>query len=95
VAGTKGAYQTRIRPLLSWCPWLGQNVRFIVLGVTAVAGWPAGLMWITVLPMNLIVVALVGEQERRAGAILRGEPLAAPPSPPTPPTPPAVPIGGN
>jgi phosphatidylglycerophosphate synthase len=94
-AGTKAAYQTRIRPLLSWCPWVGQNVRFIVLGVTAVAGWPAGLLWITVLPMNLIAMALVGEQERRAGAILRGEALAAPPSPPTPPTPPAVPIGGN
>jgi phosphatidylglycerophosphate synthase len=93
--GTTVAYQTRIRPLLFWCQWLGQNVRFIVLGVTAVAGWPAGLLWITVIPMNLIVVALVGEQERRAGAILRGEALAAPPSPPTPPTPPAVPIGGN
>jgi hypothetical protein len=65
------------------------------LGVTAVAGWPAGLLWITVLPMNLITVALVTEQERRAGAILRGEALAAPPSPPSPPTPPAVPIGGN
>ena len=88
-------YRARLQPLLSWCPWLGQNIRFIVLGVTAVAGWPAGLLWITVLPMNLITVALVSEQERRAGAILRGEALAAPPSPASPPTPPAVPIGGN
>jgi phosphatidylglycerophosphate synthase len=89
------AYRQRMLPLLSWCPWLGQNFRFIVLGITAVAGWPAGLLWITALPMNIIMVAIIGEQERRAGAILRGETVAAPSTPPSPPTPPVVPIGGN
>jgi phosphatidylglycerophosphate synthase len=93
--GGAAAYRERILPLLSWCPWLGQNVRFIVLGVTAVAGWPAGLLWVTVLPMNVIMAAIVGEQERRAGAILRGDMATVPPTPPNPPTPPAVPIGGN
>jgi hypothetical protein len=93
--GVTTAYRERLLPLLSWCPWLGQNIRFIVLGITAVAGWPAGLLWITVVPMNIIMAVIVGEQERRAGAILRGDLVAAPPVPPNPPTPPAVPIGGN
>lgn len=93
--GVTAAYRERMLPLLSWCPWLGQNIRFIVLGITAVAGWPAGLLWITAVPMNIIMTVIIGEQERRAGAILRGEMVAAPPVPPGPPAPPAVPIGGN
>ena len=39
--GVMAAYRERMLPLLSWCPWLGQNIRFIVLGITAVAGWPS------------------------------------------------------
>lgn len=85
-------YRARVTPLLAWCPWLGQNIRFIVLGVTAVAGWPAGLLWATVLPMNAMLIALVTAQERRAAQLLRSALLVTPPSPPTPP---AVPIGGD
>ena len=86
------AYRARVAPLLSWCAWLGQNIRFIILGVTAVAGWPAGLLWATILPMNALLIALVAAQERRAGELLRSERLAVSPSQPSPP---AVPIGGD
>jgi phosphatidylglycerophosphate synthase len=86
------AYRARVAPLLAWCAWLGQNIRFIVLGVTAVAGWPAGLLWVTILPMNAVLIGLVAAQERRAGALLRSGSLASSPAPPTSP---AVPIGSD
>jgi len=86
------AYRARMSPLLSWCAWLGQNIRFIVLGVTAVAGWPAGLLWVTILPMNAILIALIVAQERRAGALLRAGLLTPSPRPPAPPV---APIGGD
>ena len=60
------AYRTEARPLVRHCAWLGQNFRFLVLGVTAVAGWPAGLLWFTVLPMNAVLLWLRGAQERAA-----------------------------
>jgi hypothetical protein len=65
------AYRAEVTPLLSQCAWLGQNIRFIILGVTAVAGWPAGLLWITVVPMNLMLLWLVRAQERGADRALR------------------------
>ena len=56
--------------MLSHCAWLGQNFRFIVLGVTAIAGWPAGLLWITLVPMNAVLLWLLRAQERGADSAL-------------------------
>ena len=64
------AYRAEVAPLLGQCAWLGQNFRFIILGVTAVAGWPAGLLWITLVPMNAILIWLVRAQERGADRAL-------------------------
>jgi CDP-alcohol phosphatidyltransferase len=96
-------YRASVAPLLPQCAWLGQNIRFIVLGVTAVAGWPAGLLWVTALPMNAILLGLLTAQERRAAQVLHGELRTVSPAPtqplspstPSPPTPPAVAIGGD
>lgn len=95
-------YRASMKPVLGECAWLGQNIRFIVLGATAVAGWPAGLLWITILPMNAILFGLVRAQERRADRVLRTESLAASPtppplssSPPSSPPPPVVAVGGG
>ncbi len=59
-------YRARIAPVVRRCAWLGQNLRFVVLGVTAIAGWPAGLAWCTIGPMNVVLVWLLQAQERGA-----------------------------
>ncbi len=66
-----GYYRAEVAPLLRHCAWLGQNFRFIILGVTAVAGWPAGLLWMTIAPMNAILLWLIHAQERGADNALR------------------------
>jgi CDP-alcohol phosphatidyltransferase len=86
------AYRSETLPLVRQCAWLGQNFRFLVLGVTAVAGWPAGLLWFTVLPMNAVLLWLRRAQERGA-ACVQHVVLSA--SRPTPPAAPALAIGGE
>jgi hypothetical protein len=54
-------------------------MRFLLLAVTVVPGWPAGFFWLTVGPLNLILLALVVGQERTARAMLR---VVAAPAPP-------------
>lgn len=71
-------YRARVTPVVRQCAWLGQNLRFIVLGVTAVAGWPAGLLWITIGPMNVFLVWLLSAQERGAGRVLHAAGVSAP-----------------
>ncbi len=65
------AYCARLEPLVPRCAWIGQNVRFLLLALTAVPGWPAGFFWITVLPFNLALAMLTLAQERGAAALLR------------------------
>jgi signal transduction histidine kinase len=76
-------YRARIAPVVQHCAWLGQNFRFVILGVTAVAGWPAGLLWCTVGPMNVVLVWLLRAQERGARRALQAAELAGAGSPPT------------
>lgn len=66
-------YYDRMSWLVPPCAWIGQNIRFLLLAVTAVWGWPAGFFWLTILPLNAILVSLVLTQERRAAALLRRE----------------------
>jgi hypothetical protein len=66
-------YGQRMSGLVPPCAWIGQNIRFLLLAVTAVPGWPAGYFWLTILPLNTFLVILVLVQERRAAALLRWE----------------------
>jgi phosphatidylglycerophosphate synthase len=86
------AYRAETLSLVRQCAWLGQNFRFLVLGVTAVAGWPAGLLWITVLPMNAVLIWLRRGQERGAERVQR---VAMSVSRPAPVVAPARAIGGE
>lgn len=79
-------YRGTLRQLLPWCAGLGQNLRFLVLGATAIAGWPAGLLWVTVIPMNLLAAALVLAQEHRAARVLDALRWRTVPPAPAPPT---------
>jgi phosphatidylglycerophosphate synthase len=85
------AYRVRTAPLLRPCVWLGQNIRFIILGLTATLGWPAGLLWISLGPMNVLLIWLVREQERVASGVMHADGTTRP----VPPAPPAVAVGGD
>ncbi|MFL5576936.1 MAG: CDP-alcohol phosphatidyltransferase family protein [Gemmatimonadaceae bacterium] len=73
VERARAAYRARARGVVRQSAWLGQNIRFALVGVPAVLGWPAGFLWLTLLPLNAVLVALVRTQERRAARLLAGE----------------------
>ena len=58
------------RPVVRQCTWIGQNIRFLLLALTVVPGYPAAFFWVTLLPMSGILVAIVVVHERHAASIL-------------------------
>ena len=56
-------YLEHAAPLLGRCVWLGQNVRWLLILLTVVPGWPAAMLWITVLPLNLVLFVFVWDAE--------------------------------
>jgi CDP-alcohol phosphatidyltransferase-like enzyme len=79
-AVARAAYRQRVSPWLGVCAWLGQNIRFVLVAATCIAGWPAGALWVTAVPMNAILVALVFGQERATARVVAtaSPPVAAP-----------------
>ena len=66
----RAAYRERQQPLLPLCSWLGQNIRFALLGLAGVAGHPSAYLWTEVLAMNLILfVVLLPSHETNSGAL--------------------------
>lgn len=66
----RAAYRERQQPLLPLCAWLGQNIRFVLLGVAAVAGYPSAYLWTEVLAMNLVLfVVLLPMHEHNSAAL--------------------------
>jgi phosphatidylglycerophosphate synthase len=57
-------------PVVRQCAWIGQNIRFLLLAVTVVPGHPEAFLWITLVPMSLVLVAILVVHERRAASIL-------------------------
>ena len=67
----RARYRERQQPLLPVCSWLGQNIRFALLGVAGVAGYPSAYLWTEVLAMNFILlVILVPTYEANSGALV-------------------------
>lgn len=66
-AAAREHYITRAAPLLGRCVWLGQNVRWLLVLLTVVPGWPAAMLWITVLPLNLVLFIFVWDAEHIEG----------------------------
>lgn len=64
-------YRARSAARVVRCAWIGQNMRFLLLALTVVPGWPAGFFWLTAVPLNLILLGLVHGQEREAREMLR------------------------
>jgi hypothetical protein len=66
----RAAYRDRQQSLLPLCSWLGQNIRFALLGLAAIAGHPSAFLWTEVLAMNLVLfVVLLPLHEANAGAL--------------------------
>ena len=62
-------YVERQTPLLALCPWLGQNIRFALIGITALAGHPAYYLWAEAAAMNVLFALLAVTHEWNATAL--------------------------
>lgn len=63
-------YEQRLRPLLWWCAWLGQNFRFLLLAVAAIDARPTLFPWITATALNAVLAGIILSQESQAAALL-------------------------
>src|SRR5207244_12242608 len=57
--GFRAEYSERQQLLLPLCSWLGQNIRFVLLGVAGLSGHIAAYLWTIAGPMSLLLVVLV------------------------------------
>ena len=64
------AYEQRLRPLLWWCAWLGQNFRFVLLALAAIDARPTLFPWITATALNAVLAGIILTQESQAAALL-------------------------
>ena len=64
------AYRESERSIVRQCAWLGQNIRFPLVGIPGILNIIAGFLWLTVVPLNLILVAILVLHERRARRVL-------------------------
>lgn len=62
-------YRTRQDAVLPLCAWLGQNIRFVVLGVAGLAGRPSAFLWTEAVWMSLVLVVLLWMHELNATAL--------------------------
>ena len=52
----RAAFQDAVRPLVRGAPWIAQNIRFALLALTVVPGWPMAMCWMTIAPLNALLV---------------------------------------
>src|SRR5256712_7607946 len=72
----RAEYRARQEVVLPLCAWLGQNIRFVLLGVAAVAAHISAFLWAEAVWMSLVLVALLWIHEGNAtalGDLLDGE----------------------
>ncbi len=65
----RAEYRERQQPLLPLCSWLGQNIRFALVGLAAMAGRPSEYFWVEATAMNLVLVILLLVHEWNATAL--------------------------
>jgi len=59
-------YRKRQEPLLPLASWIGQNIRWALLGLAAVVGWPSLYLWAEVTALNLVLLGLLLAHESNA-----------------------------
>jgi len=67
--GFRAEYRARQEVVLPLCAWLGQNIRFVLLGVAAVAAHISAFLWVEAVWMSLLLVALLWIHEWNATAL--------------------------
>ena len=68
-AGARAAYDARESPVVRQFAWLGQNIRFPLVAVPCVVGHPSAFLWLTLVPLNLVLVAGLVAHEGRAARV--------------------------
>ena len=66
---SRAAYRAIQQPPVTWCALVAQNIRFLLLAITVVPGWPSGFLWLTIGPLNLVAFGLVNLHERNAARL--------------------------
>jgi hypothetical protein len=66
----RAAYRVRVAPLLKNCGWLGQNIRWLLVGVCGTMGRPALMLWIELVPLNLVLLWLNAAADGAAAQVL-------------------------
>jgi hypothetical protein len=70
VRRTRDTYRQSQGSVVRQCAWLGQNIRFPLVGVPGVFDAIAYFLWLTVIPLNFVLLALLFVHERRARRVL-------------------------
>ena len=68
-AVARAAYATREAPVVRQFAWLGQNIRFPLVAIPCVVGRPSAFLWLTLVPLNLVLIALRAAHEGRAAHV--------------------------
>lgn len=63
-ASLRRSWAERQRWVVSGCALIAQNIRWVLLALTAVPHWPSAYCWIVVGPLNLVLVFLILSHER-------------------------------
>ena len=71
----RAEYRARQEVVLPLCAWLGQNIRFLLLGVAGVASRVSVFLWVEAVWMSLLLVVLLWIHEWNATAL--GDTLAS------------------
>jgi phosphatidylglycerophosphate synthase len=75
-ATLREAWRTRQAPAVAQCAWIGQNIRWVLLAATMPFGRPAAFLWLTIIPLNGVLIWLVALHERRTAELLTEGPEA-------------------
>jgi hypothetical protein len=68
-AAFRAEYRERQGRLLPLCSWLGQNIRFLLLGAAALLGQVPAFLWIEAVPLSVLLLVLIILHERNASAL--------------------------
>ncbi len=77
----RDAYAEREAPVVRQFAWLGQNIRFPLVAIPCVVGRPSAFLWLTLVPLNLVLAAALVAHEGRAARVAAALDRAAPEGP--------------
>ncbi|MES1259900.1 MAG: hypothetical protein ABUL71_04830, partial [Gemmatimonadota bacterium] len=70
IAAVGHEWATLQLPVVRQCAWIAQNIRFLLIAVTVVPGFPVAFFLVTLVPMSLVLVVILSVHERRAATLL-------------------------